>query len=543
MDSGATRAWGRVADTSGGPDPERPVAKASLLDAVGDLRRDVAATGFPLPLPGVERARERRAELLAQLDDHLLPRLRELSAPGLVVVAGSTGAGKSTLVNSVLGEEVTPAGVLRPTTRRPVLVHHPADGDLLAGHPLLTDMDAVAREAVPRGVALIDAPDLDSLLTENREMAHRLLEGADLWLFCTTASRYGDALPWQVLDQAAERGAAMAMVLNRVPKDAVVTVRSDLLKRLGAHGLSTVPLFLVPDAGPHEGLLPAASVAPVRRWLTVLAGADRAQGVIARTQRGSLSALRPWVDELAEAVQAQVDARVAIEAELDDVLVGPADRAAAEVGRGGVSEGPVRSAWAAHSGRGGPFGGAWGSRRAADARTAALAEVGEELLGAARVALVAARRAGDRAVATELGERLAAIELPDEPPGVASPDAEAQAWLDAASVRVQGAGGQDAKARRGTARLLKQAGATGSGVVVAAASLGVGAAQVIAERALGSELGRALGDQTAADLAARMRAQVLAAGVRVRAGLELPDLADDAAAPLRLRRAVLKEWT
>lgn len=543
MDSAATRAWGRVADSSGEPDPERPVARASLLDAVGDLRRDVAETDFPLPLPGVERARERRAELLARLDDHLLPRLRELSAPGLVVVAGSTGAGKSTLVNSVLGEEVTPAGVLRPTTRQPVLVHHPADGDLLTGHPLLADMEAVAREAVPRGVALVDAPDLDSLLAENREMAHRLLEAADLWLFCTTASRYGDALPWQVLDQAAQRGAAMAMVLNRVPKDAVVTVRSDLLKRLGAHGLSTVPLFLVPDVGPHEGLLPEASVAPVRRWLTVLAGADRAQGVIARTQRGALAALRPWVDELAEAVQEQVDARVAIEAELDEVLAGPADRAAAEVGRGGVSEGPVRSAWAALSGRGGPLGSAWGSRRAADARSTALAEVAEELLGAARVALVAARRAGERAVAAALGERLAAIELPDEPSGATSPDTEAQAWLDAASARVEGLGGHDAKARRGAARLLKQAGTSGAGVVVAAASLGVGAAQVVAERALGGELGRALDDETAADLAARMRAQVLVAGARVRAGLDLPDLADDAAARLRLRRAVLKEWT
>ncbi len=159
-----TDAWGRVADTHGGQDPERPAAKTSLLDAVSDLRRDVAATGFPLPLPDADTARARRTELLDQLDDHLLPRLRELSAPGLVVVAGSTGAGKSTLVNSLLREEVSPAGVLRPTTRQPLLVHHPADGELLAGHPLLADMEAVARDGVPRGIALVDAPDLDSLL-------------------------------------------------------------------------------------------------------------------------------------------------------------------------------------------------------------------------------------------------------------------------------------------------------------------------------------------------------------------------------------------
>ncbi len=202
-----------------------------------------------------------------------------------------------------------------------------------------------------------------------------------------------------------------------------------------------------PDAGPHEGLLPEASVAPVRRWLTVLAGADRAQGVIARTQRGSLAALRPWVDELADAVQAQVDARVAIEAELDEVLAGPADRVAAEVGRGGgrrrgrcaapglrTPGAAARSAApGAPDGRPRPGPPRW--RRSA-----------RSCWGRRGSPLVAARRAGERAVAAELGERLAAIELPDEPPGAASPDAEAQAWLDAASARVEGLGGHDAKA-------------------------------------------------------------------------------------------------
>ncbi|MDO8107226.1 GTPase domain-containing protein [Isoptericola sp. b441] len=532
-----TSGWGTVADTFADRDPGRPVAKASLLDAVTDLRAAVAETRFPLPLDGVARARRQRAELLDQLDDHLLPRLRELSAPGLVVVAGSTGAGKSTLVNSLVREEVSQAGVLRPTTRRPMLVHHPADAELLAGHPLLAHMDAVARDAVPRGVALVDAPDLDSLLEENRETARRLLDAADLWLFCTTAARYGDALPWQVLDLAAERGAAMAMVLNRVPRDAVIAVRSDLLARLGEHGLSTVPLFLVPDVGPHEGLLPESSIAPVRRWLTVLAGADRAQGVIARTQRGALAALRPRVDGLADAVQAQVDAREALEAEVGVLLAGPAERAAAEVAQGAVARGPVRGAWAAHAGRGGALGTAWTSRRAGEARASALRAVGEEVLGAARVALAAARRAGETAVAAGVGDRLAAVELPDLAPGVAEPDADAQAWLDGAASRLRGAD------HRGVARLLRQAGETGAAVVLAAAALGLGASRVLLERAIGGEAARALADATAADLSERMRAEVLAAGARVRAGLDQPDLAPDAASRLRLRRAVLKEWT
>ena len=66
-----------------------------------------------------------RDELVAQIDDYLLPRLRSMDAPLLMVVGGSTGAGKSTLVNSLVGADVSPAGVLRPTTRAPVLVCHP----------------------------------------------------------------------------------------------------------------------------------------------------------------------------------------------------------------------------------------------------------------------------------------------------------------------------------------------------------------------------------------------------------------------------------
>ena len=54
-------------------------------------------------------------------------RLGRLDAPLLVVVGGSTGAGKSTLVNSLVRTPVSQAGVLRPTTRAPVLVCHPDD--------------------------------------------------------------------------------------------------------------------------------------------------------------------------------------------------------------------------------------------------------------------------------------------------------------------------------------------------------------------------------------------------------------------------------
>jgi len=104
-----------------------------LLAALTDLRAAVADARLPLDTGDAEAARALARRVREQLDDHLLPRVRQLGAPLLAVVGGSTGAGKSTLVNSLLRAEVSPSGVIRPTTREPVLVHHPDEGAWFAG--------------------------------------------------------------------------------------------------------------------------------------------------------------------------------------------------------------------------------------------------------------------------------------------------------------------------------------------------------------------------------------------------------------------------
>lgn len=549
---------------------ERPAASASLLDAVADLRRDVALTRFPLPVPGADEAEDARRRLLDQLDDHLLPRLRELSAPAVVVVAGSTGAGKSTLVNSLLGAEVSAAGVLRPTTRRPVMVHHPADGELLTDHPLHSMLDVAVHDRVPRGIALVDAPDLDSLLESNRSTAHRLLEAADLWVFVTTATRYGDALPWEVLERAAERGTSIAMVLNRVPRDALGPVRTDLLGRLRERGMGSVPLFLVPDAGPHEGLLPAATVAPVLRWLTMVAGPDRARAVIARTQRGALQALRPWVDELAEAVQSQVDARTGIErlvVEVRDRAAGAAERDVTH-----VAEGPVRSRWVAASTVDGPLAGRWG-RRGTMRRTEALEELRRLLRSSAAVVLSAARRRGERAVADALADSglpgadgVPAMLVPGEgeeafPAGEPSrgrhtgapaagehapavdPGRAADEWAGFADRAIEELAATDPGTSRRLARLARLGGPQGPATVVLAAAAGLGAARATLTEALGSLPTEDVVGRVRDDLVRRAADQVRAGGDPVLDALHGPHLADDAASRLRLRLAVLKGLT
>ena len=63
----------------------------------------------------------------------------------------------------------------------------------------------------------MDAPDVDSVVEDNRDLAATLLAGADLWIFVTTAARYADAVPWEHLRAAAERHITTAIVLDRVP--------------------------------------------------------------------------------------------------------------------------------------------------------------------------------------------------------------------------------------------------------------------------------------------------------------------------------------
>ena len=173
------------------------------------LRDTLAALTLGLKLPGSDKARRTRDELAAQIDDYLLPRLRQMDAPLLMVVGGSTGAGKSTVVNSLVRETVSHAGVLRPTTRAPVLVCNPGDvrwfedDRILPGLSRATgpaasagELHLVPIERMAPGLALLDAPDIDSVVTENRTLATQLLAAADAWLFVTTAARYADAVPW-----------------------------------------------------------------------------------------------------------------------------------------------------------------------------------------------------------------------------------------------------------------------------------------------------------------------------------------------------------
>ncbi len=151
-------------------------------------------------------------------------------------------------------------GILRPTTRTPTLVCHPRSWARVHRHGLTP----ISAAALPANLALIDAPDINSTDQANRDLSNELFDDADLWVFVTTAARYADAEAWRHLRAAQQRRVDLAVVLDRVPPQAVEEILPHLTELLG----EPVPLFVVPDSQlDRQGMLPDRVVTPIWEYL------------------------------------------------------------------------------------------------------------------------------------------------------------------------------------------------------------------------------------------------------------------------------------
>ena len=542
-------------------------SQTGLVGALRSLRGVLARTAFPLEIPSAARAGDVLADSLHQLDDYVLPRITNLDAPLVAVVGGSTGSGKSTLVNSMLEENVARASAIRPTTRRPLLIHAPGDahwfddarilpgltrvvrgpeegeegteeteseapeqatggpsegpspqrprpeepaasadgegipasgeeppgpgsaaapgegapGDSPASGEGDPDEDAPAdgqdphveielteRSSLPAGLALLDSPDVDSVVEGNRHLAAQLMAAADLWLFVTSASRYADAIPWSMLGEAADRDVVVAIVLNRVPPGVGAQVRPDLARRLDEHGLGYAPLFVISERLDDDDRIPAADVAPISGWLAGLAHDASARASVARqTLLGAMGGLIANGREILAAIDDQretVRAMRADVAQADGVACGSV---VASLADGRVLHSEVLERWseAAGSGRmrsleGGVAGlrgriSAW-FRRGRESESA-VAGVADGIEASLRTILVAEAQGAVRSVddawrsregAGEVRDRaLAAVRDPGE--RARSAEAAIRQWRRS----LAGLVGTTGKDKRATARL------------------------------------------------------------------------------------------
>ena len=258
-----------------------PVELRALVERLDDLAARRLASR-----PRTDSARARARQLADLLHGHIRVRVASLDAPVVVLLLGPTGSGKSTLFNTIAGRPASPTGVLRPTTRVAVVLVHPDDREALvegafAGVPP-GSLRFVEDESLEPGLAVVDAPDIDSIEHANRALADRLVEAADLCCFVTTATRYADRVPWAVLSRVAERGLPLVVVVNRMPPD--LADRADILADIRR---------LLVDAGLTDLLADEREGSP-RELISVGEGDLAADG-----DRLALDAIQPLTDELA----------------------------------------------------------------------------------------------------------------------------------------------------------------------------------------------------------------------------------------------------
>src|SRR3984885_3278433 len=257
---------------------------ARLLEAtLLNLRKRISAIPLVFDLPGATDVEAERAKLLTQIDDYLLPRVRQSAAPILVALVGSTGAGKSTLVNSIVGTQVGLTAIRRPTNNSPVLASAPHPGVRAPSH-----------------------------------FAYQSLDASALWLFIASASRYADAPVWEILQHARERGAALGVILSRVPPAHRTELVTHFDAMLAANGIVPGKRFVIPETGIVDGMLPIDVLQPVKDWLTETAQySDRRVAVLTQTMAGVLDTFKFRVPRLAAHVDAQVSLRTRLRYEAE----------------------------------------------------------------------------------------------------------------------------------------------------------------------------------------------------------------------------------
>lgn len=193
----------------------------------------------------------------------------------ILVVLGGTGTGKSTLINRVIGADVSAASFRRTYTAGPIAVARQAANipDAWLGLPQLT---AAPAQWPARGCAdaltvveadrlatahtvWVDTPDLDGDQPAHWAQADRAFRWAQAVVFVVTPEKYQMTELWPYYRLAQRYAVAALCVMNKCESEAVVEdYRAQLAHRAG---WSDAPMFVVPRDDAAYEPAPQASLA------------------------------------------------------------------------------------------------------------------------------------------------------------------------------------------------------------------------------------------------------------------------------------------
>ena len=191
------------------------------------------------------------------------------------------------------------------------------------------------------------------MVQAHRDFAYQFLDASDLWLFMTSSSRYADASVWELLQYARDRGAALGIVLSRVPPSSGAELSAHFGAMLTANGLGENDRFVINETVITEGRLPSEVSAPLRTWLEDTASkGDRRVAVITQTMSGVLDTFRTRIPDLAAEVQAQLAVRVDLQAAVEQAYADALAEAADALRNGSLLRGEILARWQDFAGTG-----------------------------------------------------------------------------------------------------------------------------------------------------------------------------------------------
>ncbi|HEX6887989.1 MAG TPA: GTPase [Candidatus Nanopelagicales bacterium] len=204
-------------------DPRQPARERGARLTAADL--DARCAGLSGAVAG---ARGRLPEGPVRAAEGVLARASERRALAadlsVVALAGATGAGKSTLFNALVGQEVARVAVTRPTTAEPLaaLWTSPAHaGGLLEWlgvprwHVMPGPQDGAGDDL--DGLVLLDLPDHDSTQLDHRAQVDHLVQRVDAMVWVLDPQKYADAVVHDAyLRRFATHADVTVVLLNQV---------------------------------------------------------------------------------------------------------------------------------------------------------------------------------------------------------------------------------------------------------------------------------------------------------------------------------------
>ncbi|QOQ38875.1 dynamin family protein [Trueperella pecoris] len=180
----------------------------SLTEAIGDLHavKEIVEAKMPSQLGDV-----------GQILDKAVARRALGAQMTIVALAGATGAGKSSLLNALVGSQIAHASAIRPTTSQPLAVSNVPAAEVLDWLEIKERHEAELSHHGP--TVLIDLPDIDSTEFVHRQSAQRLASLVDVVVWVLDPQKYADAVVHEdYLSMLSEHAATTIVVLNQADR-------------------------------------------------------------------------------------------------------------------------------------------------------------------------------------------------------------------------------------------------------------------------------------------------------------------------------------